>query len=285
MTDTHLSPLRLGRITGSMVGAILGLSPWQTPDDALRAMVREWHGAPPEFTGNIATEYGKRHEPLAKMAFLAKTGNLIEDCGFIIHPEHDWLGATPDGLVGLDGVAEIKCPFGLRKDLEPNFKTAAEQPHYYAQMQVEMHCTGRELCHFYQWTPHGDALEIVRISEEWWDANLPKLVAFYKRFMDSVGNPEPFLAQLRTPLDGDHTAKLLAEWDECKAAIDDAEARKKEILAELVALAGEKDAEVHGRKLTRVERKGAVDYGRVPELNGLDLEPYRKAGSEFWKLS
>jgi len=78
---------------------------------------------------------------------------------------------------------------------------------------------------------------------------------------------------------------LLAEWDECKASIDVAESRKKEILAELVALAGEKDAEICGRKLTRVERKGAVDYAKIPALKGMDLEPFRKAGSEFWKLS
>ena len=42
-----------------------------------------------------------------------KTGNFVEECGFIVHPEHDWLGgASPDGLVLDNTVLEIKCPFG-----------------------------------------------------------------------------------------------------------------------------------------------------------------------------
>jgi len=102
---------------------------------------------------------------------------------------HIWLGATPDGLIGVDGLVEIKCPFGIRNDNPPQFKTAAEQPHYYAQMQVEMRCAGRELVHFYQWAPGGDSLETVRISEEWWDENFPKLQALYHRFLEEIDNP------------------------------------------------------------------------------------------------
>ena len=49
---------RKGLITGSSVGAILGVNPWRTPADVMRSMVREYHGAESEFKGNIATEYG-----------------------------------------------------------------------------------------------------------------------------------------------------------------------------------------------------------------------------------
>ena len=52
---------RKGRITGSRVGAILGMSPWQKPADVLRAMVREYHGASTEFTGNPATDHGNNN--------------------------------------------------------------------------------------------------------------------------------------------------------------------------------------------------------------------------------
>jgi putative phage-type endonuclease len=279
-----LSQKRIGRITGSAVGAILGLSPWQSADNVLRGMVRAWHGVSSDWSGNIATEYGHAHEPLAKMDFLARTGELIEDCGFMVHPLHPWLGATPDGLVGLDGVAELKCPFGLRNDQDPQFKTALDQPHYYAQMQVEMHCAGRELCHFFQWSAHGDAYEIVRISEAWWDENLPKLKAFHARYLAELDNPA-HLEPVRATVDGAQAAALLAEWDACKASIDAAEERRKAILAEIIALAKEQDADICGRKLTRVERKGAVDYSKIPALQGLDLEQYRRSGGEYWRLS
>jgi len=49
---------RKGRITGSAVGAILGLNPWAGRNDVMRRMVREYHNQPSEFTGNSATQWG-----------------------------------------------------------------------------------------------------------------------------------------------------------------------------------------------------------------------------------
>ena len=49
---------RTMRITGSRVGAILGLSPWQKPKDVLREMVRQYHGAPSEFNAQFVADHG-----------------------------------------------------------------------------------------------------------------------------------------------------------------------------------------------------------------------------------
>lgn len=277
---------RRGKLTGSNAGAALGLNPWKTPEDLIRQMVREYHGAEPEFTGNIATNYGQEHEPLALMDYLGKTGNHVEECGFFVHPEHDWLGASPDGLIGDDGLAEVKCPFGLRnkKGEDLVFKTAEEQLHYYAQMQIEMACAGREWVDFYQWAKHGDSLERIGWDHPWWDENFPKLREFYDWYLSEIDNPvhlEPKEKEINTF----HAQKLIQEWDALGQTIDDASARKKEVLAELVALSKERNAIIHGRKLTQVERKGNVQYAKIPELKGLDLEPYRGNPSVFWKLS
>ena len=82
---------RKGRITGSMVGAVLGVNPWSTPDDAMRTMVRSYFGADSEFTGNIATEYGVTNEPNATKDFEMTTGLNVEEVGFLVHVDHDWL--------------------------------------------------------------------------------------------------------------------------------------------------------------------------------------------------
>lgn len=287
---------RRGKLTGSNVGSALGLNPWKTPDDLIRQMVREYHGAEPEFTGNVATEYGNLHEPLAVMEYLGKTGNHVEDCGFYVDPAQvhlngggvlsDWLGASPDGLVGENGLIEVKCPFGLRnkKGDELTFKGAIEQPHYYAQMQVEMVCADREWCDFYQWSKHGDSLERVYFNSEWWSENKPKLVDFYQWYLAELDNPE-HLEDKQKEINTLKAKKLIDEWDKLKAMIDDAESRKKEVLAELVKISGERDALMHGRKLTKVERKGNVNYKKIPELEGVDLEKYRGKPSEFWRLS
>jgi putative phage-type endonuclease len=278
---TNLSQKRRGRLTGSNVGAALGLNPWKTPEDLIRQMVREYHGAPSEFTGNIATEYGTAHEPLAIMDYFGRTGILPEPCGFFVHYEHDWLGATPDGLIDASGLIEVKCPFGLRNKPEPEFKSAKDQPHYYAQMQVEMACAGRRWTDFYQWAKGGDSIERVEFDTDWWEENLPKMCAFYDWYLSELDNPvhlEDLVYEVNTLA----AKSLLDEYDALSATIDDATARKKEVLEELVAIAKERNAILWGRKLTKVERKGNIQYAKIPELKGLDLEPYRGKPSEYW---
>lgn len=277
---------RKGKLTGSNVGAALGVNPWKSPEDLIRSMVREYHGAESEFSGNIATEYGTLHEPLATMEYMGKTGNHPEECGFFVHPEHEWLGASPDGLIDDDGLIEIKCPFGLRSKTGKNlvFKTPEQQPHYYAQMQVEMACSGRSWCDFYQWTPNGDTVYRVDFNPNWWADNLPKMKEFYDWYLSELDNPD-HLTPKQVEINTLATKTLLDEYDQVCATIEDATARKKELLSEIISAAKERDAVIHGRKLTKVERKGNVQYAKIPELKSIDLEQYRGKPTSFWKLS
>lgn len=271
---------RKGRVTGSIAGAILGLAPYMTRDEALRSMVRSYHGAESEFTGNIATEYGTRMEPDAVASFEMETGLDVTEVGFFEY--EDWLGASPDGLCSDGHGLEVKCPFGLRKG--GDFKTAKEQPHYYAQMQIEMLCAGWTGINFYQWAPHGSALEFVEYDQEWFDENLPYLRQFYALYLSELDNPK-HLEPLRVDLSTAVTRKMIDEIDQLKEAEDNAKDRRKEIEAELIEMAKGKNALIWGRKLTKVDRKGNVQYAKVPELKGVDLEPYRGKGSTSWRIS
>jgi putative phage-type endonuclease len=111
---------RKGRLTASMVGAALGLAPYQSQDDCLRALVRDMHGMPSEFEGNIATQHGNANEDLARAAYEMETGNTVEPAGFVAF--EDWTGASPDGYVAEDGLVEIKCPFGISRTITPRCK-------------------------------------------------------------------------------------------------------------------------------------------------------------------
>ena len=278
---------RKGRITGSQVGAILGLSPFATPGDVMRRMVREYHGAEPEFTGNPATEWGKNHEQRAILEYQMQTGNIIIDCGFVVHSEHEWLGASPDGLINDYGIIEIKAPYGKRNDSTPVFKTLAEQPHYLAQMLIEMACTNACLGDFFQWTPHGTHKERIWLADHNVKDIINDLQKFYDRYIAERELPsaQKYLDPKRPKIESDIAYLLIEEYDQLCSDISEATEKKAEILQEIVELAGEKDADIFGRKLTRVERKGAVDYGKIPALKGVDLELYRKEGSGYWRLS
>lgn len=277
---------RKGKLTGSNIGAALGLNPWKKPEDLIRQMVRDYHGAESEFTGNIATEYGTQHEPLAQIEYMGATGNFPEECGFYVHPEYDWLGASPDGLIDDDGVLEIKCPFGKRNDKNLGFASAEDQPHYYAQMQIEMACTGRKWCDFFQWNKHGCKVETIEFNQEWFDSHLPELKEFYDLYLSELDNAD-HLAPKEVVINTAATSDLLKEYDQVCEAIDNATARKKEILATLVESAKNKNAVICGRKLTKVERKGTVGYAKIVKehLPDMDLDPYTGKTTSYWKLS
>lgn len=89
-----------------------------------------------------------------------------------------------------------------------------------------------------------------------------------------------------TALKWEVTVERAAErWKEKAAALKMAEKEADEAQAELITACGEEPFEGKGVKVAQIERSGAVDYKAIPELNGIDLEPYRKKGSTYWKIS
>lgn len=274
---------RKGRVTGSMVGAALGLDPNTSRDEAMRRMVRAYQGLPSEFVGNIATTWGTNHEEEAREAFEYDQGIQVVPASFMVHPKLDWLGASPDGYVPPFALLEIKCPFGLRDKPKPvPFKSIKEQPHYYAQMQIQMYCTDKIACYFWQWTPNDQRLEIVDFDDEWIEMNLPKLEEFYNEFLAIRDEG------LEEKLEVDTLALqyLVAEYDLLAKQIEEAEARRKEILDKLVFESAGEDAVICGRKLTLVQRAGAVSYAKaIKELApNADLEKWRGAPSSYWSF-
>ena len=284
------------RLTGSRIGAILGLSPWQSPDDIIRQMVREHHGAETEFKGNPATDHGNNNEQRALLAFMRTTGLLVEECGFL--PYGDRMGASPDGLTSDGGTLELKVPFGLRNDKEGNFKPLHEQPHYECQTQMEMLAAERNHAYFAQYiAPKGDPLDVdyvpeqinierVELDPNWLDKHMPQLDAFYTRLMAELDNPE-HLEPLRAEIDTPEAGALLSEIDTIRARKKADEKREKEIIKELSVIADGKSALIHGRKFTLVKGRKSVAYKKAIDalLPDADLSDYETVGKESWRLT
>lgn len=276
---------RKGRVTGSSVGGILGISPFTTRDAVMRAMVREAMGAPSEFPDPAPppVAWGTAMESHAIAEFEMVTSEAVTPAPFV--PFEDWLGASPDGYVSDGKLIEVKCPYGIRNHAEPEFSQPVDLPHYMAQIQVQLFVTDYPACWFFQWTPHGYSNKLIHRDEEWLASNLPRLKQFWAEFNDELDNPD-HLQPLRTVIDTPAAHLMVQEYDQLSEAISLAEERKKELLAEMVAMAGSKNATFGGRKLTLTTKKGAVSYAKaLKELApDADLSKWTGAGSSYWGL-
>ena len=282
------------RITGSRLGAVLGLSPWQKPKDVLREMVRQYHGAESEFVGGPHIDHGVNHEKNALLCFMRKSGLNVEECGFFAYG--DFMGASPDGLTSDGGILELKVPYSLRKGGE--FKSLSDQPQYNAQVQMEMIATGRNHGYFAQYiAPCGDPLapdyvpekmkiEHIELDPLFLDKNLEKINEFYRLLLSELDNKE-HLEPLRTQIDTDRAYFVLSEIDRLRVLQKESAEAEKALLDELVKMADGKNAEVHGRKLTLVKKQGSISYAKAIKelLPNADLEKWRGKETEGWRLT
>lgn len=146
---------RLGKATASRIADVIaktktGYSTSRENYCVELALERITGTATQSFT-NDAMRWGTETEPLARAAYEAKTGALVEEVGMIAHQTIAMAGASPDGLLDADGLLEIKCP-----NQATHAKTLlSKKPDskYITQMMWQMACTGRKWCDFVSFDP------------------------------------------------------------------------------------------------------------------------------------
>ena len=141
---------RLGKVTASKVADIIAKT--QSGYSASRAnymaqlVCERLTGQKGEGFTNAALQHGIDTEPLARASYEALRDILVDEVGFVPHPSIIMAGASPDGLVGDDGLLEIKCPNTATHIETLMSKTVPGK--YNTQMQFQMACTGRQWCDF-----------------------------------------------------------------------------------------------------------------------------------------
>jgi hypothetical protein len=96
-------------------------------------------------------QWGLDQEAFARAAYELERDVLVETCGFVLHSTIECFGASPDGLVGEDGLIQIKCP---TTPTHLGWILAGTVPEEYKlQMLGELSCTGRAWCDFVSYDP------------------------------------------------------------------------------------------------------------------------------------
>lgn len=177
---------RLGKVTASKVASVLAKRDSATRADYLTDLVLErLTGKQQEFYQNEAMQWGTDTEPQARMAYEAETGNLVDELGFIDHPTIANFGCSPDGVVGEDGLIEIKCP-NSKTHLSTLLSGKAPSK-YIPQMQTQMAVMNRQWCDFVSFDPRLPEdlqLFVIRVNRD--DEYIAKLEEEVSIFLEEV---------------------------------------------------------------------------------------------------
>ena len=262
---------RQSRRNASESAAVLGLSPWVTPYQLWlvktgRSETRVTH----------AMQRGTDLEPLARAAYEDQTGLVMQPLVL----EAGGYSASLDGMT-LEGdlVLEIKCPLrGTRSDLWQDVQSGQVPAYYGIQVQHQLMVSGADLAHL--WVFDGskgilhaierdaDAMERIQAG---WDA--------FEQYL-TADTPPP-LSVADTAVRNDQAwADAAAAYTLAKREADAQAERLEAARQALVALAQHPKEQGAGVSVTRFWRQGNVDYKKVPQLQGLDLSPYRGKSRE-----
>lgn len=147
---------RVGRVTASRIPDVMAKG---KGGEAQTRLNYKWQLVAEIMTGQSqedrffsqAMAWGVEQEPFARAAYEIQTGGLVENVGLVAHPSIPRCAASPDGLVGLDGLLEIKCP-KTPTHLE-YMEKGAIPGNYQLQMLWQMTCTGRQWVDFATFDP------------------------------------------------------------------------------------------------------------------------------------
>lgn len=146
---------RLGKVGASRVSDIMARTKtgYSTSRANLMAelVCERLTGVNTEGYTNAAMQWGTDKEPDARALYSLMNDCEIEEAGFLDHPTIHMAGCSPDGLVGTDGLVEIKCP-NTATQIETLLNGTVDNK-YFLQMQFQMSVTGRAWCDFVSFDP------------------------------------------------------------------------------------------------------------------------------------
>lgn len=193
---------RAGRVTASRVSDVLSRARDRKSEGATRRKYKAQivsellTGRPLENAfSSRAMEGGIENEPFARSSYEVTHGVFVDQVGFVLHPSIERAGASPDGLVGDDGMVQFKCP-------EPHTHLGyvldgVVPSEYEPQMQWEMACTGRAWSDFVSYSPHFPAphnLFVVRLQRD--DSRISTITAEVLVFLQEA---DAIIERLRRP--------------------------------------------------------------------------------------
>lgn len=187
---------RLGKATASKIADVTaktkGGYSTSRKNYAAQLVAERLTGVPAESFTSAAMQWGTDTEAEARDAYRQHSLVEVRECGFVDHPTIAMSGASPDGLIGDDGLLELKCP-NTATHIETLLGKSAPAK-YVTQMMWQMACTGRQWCDFVSYDPRlPDHMRLFVVKLHRDEAMIAELEAEVTAFLNEV---EQTVAQL-----------------------------------------------------------------------------------------
>lgn len=274
---------RKNGIGSSDVAVILCISPFKKLID----LYLEKIGEKPEqdYSNNFVVQRGVYLEPIARDQFNKMIGANYEPALFQ-HDDYEFMRYSSDGYdPETDSLIEIKC----NGSKSHNLALENTIPDYYlAQIQYGLLVSKAKYCYYISYNPdHPTPLIYLKVTP---DSSLQsKIESAVKDFW--INN----VLKKNSPKDGFDSAELpesikekIDQFRSLKLELDEKNKYLENLEIELKDYFKSNDIKYtnyNGVFFELIERKGTIDYSKIPELQGVDLEKYRKKPTEYYKIS
>jgi len=180
---------RLGKVTASRVSDVLATiksgEAASRKNYKLQLVTERLTNKKTDSYTNQAMQDGIDREPMAREIYEKLKEVKVEEIGFVQHPEIKMAGASPDGLVGDDGIIEIKCP--IETTHTTNLLERKLPSKYKPQVQFQLATTGRKWCDFISYNPNFEPrLQLIVIRVERDDEYIEMLEFEITNFLNEV---------------------------------------------------------------------------------------------------
>lgn len=260
-------------IGGSEAPIIMGVSPWCSPYKLWQQKLSIIEIEAPSW----AMRRGIETEEEARCAYEKKTGNIMFP-DVKKHSVYNWMIGSVDGItIEQDLLLEIKCA-GV-KDHETALQGRIPEK-YFPQVQHYLEIYDLPVLHY--WSYHngeGALVEVLR-DAEYIKSLLDKELAFMKCLKEQIA-PE---GKKFVVCQGLEWERAIDKWRTAKKKLDTASREECESREELLKMSEGCEAICGKVEITSYTKKGCIDYGKIPELKGVNLEKYRKKPTEVWRI-
>ena len=267
--------MRKSKVGASDAPIILGVSPWKTPFQLWEEKLGL--SAPPQM--NNAMRRGHELEPIARQAYIDHTGNYVEP-SVEFHQEHKWMMASLDGVTPDKSIAvEIKCPGKVDHALAAQGEIPQK---YFAQLQHQLAVLNLNNLHYFSYKDGEYHLIDVPRDEKY----IKKMIEKEQKFWDCLQNFDPpaLIEKDFFVREDKEWSTLALEWNNNNQILKEAKEKEKILRESLIQLSKNKNTRGCGIRVQKIIRNGAIDYGSIPEIQGVHLEKYRKPSTVSWRF-